>query len=461
MDLRNYLSTLERDLPEQLLRVKKPISPAEFEATAVLQHLENDNRYPAVLFENVRDVNGDKSEFPVFINTFASRERCALAMNLEASQKDLPLSLEFGEREAKEIPPTIVEPSEAPVKDYVYQEEDVDLSKLPIVRFHEMDPAPYLDVTAFVKDPDGGFYNGAFQRTMYKGKRKLGIHMSPRHNWQISRKYEEKNEPTPVVIVVGHHPSFYLGSLNVSPFGTDDYAKIGAIMGESLHLTPSATWGDKFMVPADAEMVIEGEIVPNVREVEGPFGEFPGTYGPQRARWIINVRAVTHRKKAIYQSIFTGHRETWVLGAIPKEGSLFNRIKGVVPTAKSVHLPISAVGRFHCYISIDKKVDGESKQAALIALGECDFVKHVVVVDEDVDPFKEEQVMWAMATRVQADQDVDIIKNVKGNTLDPSQLDDIMGAKMIVDATKPVSKLFSERIRVPEKAMKRISIDDI
>jgi 2,5-furandicarboxylate decarboxylase 1 len=160
---------------------------------------------------------------------------------------------------------------------------------------------------------------------------------------------------------------------------------------------------------------------------------------------------VTRRSDAVYQDIFVGHRDNWVLGSFPKEGSIFNRIKGVVPTVQAVHLPTSGVGRFHCYISIDKKVDGESKQAALIALGAVDFVKHVVVVDSDVDVYREEEVLWAVATRVQADQDVDIIKNVKGATLDPSQTDDIMGAKMIVDATKPVRRPFEARIDVPRE----------
>src|SRR6185437_12005410 len=139
---------------------------------------------------------------------------------------------------------------------------------------------------------------------------------------------EEKNRPTPVAIVISHHPAFYLGSLNVSPFGVDDYAKVGAIMGTPLRLTPSETLGEDFMVPADAEMVIEGHVLPNVKEVEGPFGEFTGYYGPQRMRNVIEVSAITHRSDAIFQHIFTGHRDTWVLGGIPKEGSLFNLIRG-------------------------------------------------------------------------------------------------------------------------------------
>lgn len=315
-------------------------------------------------------------------------------------------------------------------------------------------------MTPVMKDPDEGFYNVAFLRNMVKGPKLLGVHMSPRHNWQIHRKNEEKMRPTPVAIVISHHPAFYLGALNVSPFGVDDYARIGAIMGAPIRLTASETWGSDFMVPADAEIVIEGEIPPKVREVEGPFGEFTGYYGPQRLRPVIQVTAITHRCNAVFQHIFTGHRDTWVLGGIPKEGSLYNLIRGIVPTTKAVHFPISGCCRYHCYISIDKKVDGETKQAALAALAGCDFVKHVVVVDADIDIYNEGEVMWAVATRVQADHDVDIIKNSKGNTLDPSQTDNIMTAKMIIDASRPVQRPFAARVAVPKDAMDRVILKE-
>ena len=112
--------------------------------------------------------------------------------------------------------------------------------------------------------------------------------------------------------------------------------------------------------------------------------------------------------------------------------------------------------RYHCYILIDKKVDGETKQAALAALAGCDFVKHVVVVDADIDIYNEGEVMWAVATRVHADQDVDFINNAKGNTLDPSQTDNIMTTKMIIDATRPVQRPFAARVEVPKYAMDRV-----
>lgn len=458
--LKDFLELLKLRLPDDLLHVDRAVAPAEFEVTALLQHLENEKKFPALLFERPLNLKGEPSSFPLLSNLFATRARCALALGMEPCEERLPLSLEYARREELLLPPVRVSRRAAPVKEIVKQGSEADLYDFPVVRHHAMDPAPYIDMTPVMKDPDGGFYNAAFLRTMIKGERKLGLHMSPRHNWQIHRKNEERKRPTPVAIVVSHHPAFYLGALNVSPFGVDDYARIGAIMGAPLRLTGSETWGEDFMVPADAEIIIEGHVLPGVKEVEGPFGEFTGYYGPQRLRNVIEVTAVTHRSDAVFQHIFTGHRDTWVLGGIPKEGSLFNLIRGVVPTTKAVHFPLSGCCRFNCYISIDKKVDGETKQAALAALGGCDFVKHVVVVDADIDIYNEEEVMWAVATRVQADQDVDIIKNVKGNTLDPSQTDNIMTAKMIIDATRPLQRPFAARVEVPKTALEKTRLED-
>ena len=459
--LRDYLELIEKKFPSDILHIDAEVNPANFDVTAALKHLENAGDYPLTYFSRCLNVKGEVSAFPLVTNMYASRKRCALAMGLEEGQVNLPLSLEYGRREARRLEPVTLKKDEAPVKAVIRTGSEVDIGEFPIVRHHYMDGGPYIDMTPVMRDPDTGAYNIAFLRTMYKGPRKLGLHMSPRHNWQIVRKNEEAGKPTPVVIVVSHHPSFYLGALNVSPYGVDDYEVIGSIMDEPLRVVASETWGDSFMVPADAEIVIEGEVLPNVREVEGPFGEFPGTFGPQRTRWVIDVKAVTYRKDAIYQDVFVGHKDNWVMGAIPKEGTLFNRIKGVVPTVKGLHLPDSGTGRFNCYISIDKKVNGESKQAALIAMGECDFVKNIVVVDGDVDPYNEQEVMWAVATRVQADQDVEILKNVKGNTLDPSQIDDVMTSKMIIDATIPLGRPFSERVRVPDAALERVKLENL
>jgi len=456
MRLKEYLETLQKNHPSEVLVIDDKINPVDFEVTAVLRQLEMVGKYPLVYFTNLLDLEGKKSAFPLITNVFASRARCAVALNMDPKDCKLPLSLAYAVREERRLPPANIPGEKAPVKEIVLSGGAADLRKLPIVRHHEMDLGPYIDMIPIMRDPESGAYNACFQRTMYKGPQKLGLHMSPRHNWEIVRNNESRGQETPVVIALGHHPAFSLGALNVAPYFDDDYEVIGAVMGEPLRVTPSETWGEDFMVPADAEILIEGQVLPNVREVEAPFGEFTGYYGPQRHRWVIEVKAVTHRRDAIFQNIFTGHRDTLILGAVPKEGNLYNRIRAMIPTVKSVCLPISGCGRFNCYISLDKKTEGESKQAALIALGEIDFIKNVVVVDEDIDPFNEEEVMWSVATRVQADEDVDILKNLKGNVLDPSLKGNILTAKMIIDATRPVERPFAERIKVPDAALERV-----
>lgn len=459
MSFGSYLQMLEQDRAGEVIRINRAVEPAEYEVAAILKHLENRGKFPVVVFEQPKDLQGRISPHPLLSNIFASRERCALALGLRPEQSGMEMSLEYARRLKNPIEPARIPREQAPVKQVVVRGSACDLRKLPIVRHHAMDPAPYIDMTPIMKHPDEGFYNVAFLRNMYKGPQRLGIHMSPRHNWQIFRAHESRNQPTPVVIVVGHHPAFYLGALNVQPFGQDDYAVIGGIAGQPLRLAASESWGEQFWVPADAEMVIEGEIPPGVREVEGPFGEFTGYYGPQRVRPVIEVKAITHRREAVVQHSFVGHRDNWVLGGIPKEGTVFNVVKGIVPTVKGVHLAMSGSCRFNCYISIDKRVNGETKQAGLAAFATVDFIKNVIVVDADIDPFNEQEVMFAVATRTQARESVDIIKNVKGNTLDPSQQDDIMTDKLLIDATMPVGKPFSERVRVPAEALQKFPLE--
>jgi 2,5-furandicarboxylate decarboxylase 1 len=227
-------------------------------------------------------------------------------------------------------------------------------------------------------------------------------------------------------------------------------------MSEPLRITPSETWGEDFMVPADADLIIEGNVLPNTREAEGPFGEFAGYVGPQRYSHLIDVTAITYCRNAIYQDIFVGHSENWIMGAMPKEGSIYLKIKAILPNVKGVHFANSGSGRFNCYVSIDQVVEGQAKQAGLIAMANMDVVKNVIVVDADVDPYNEEDVMWAVATRMQPDEDVDIIKNVKGNNLDPSIRGDLLSSKMIIDATKPMGRPFEERVSIPSEAMDKV-----
>ena len=210
LTMNNYLENLKGLHPQEVLVIEDEVNPALFEVTAILRSLEAAKKYPLVYFSKPLNLEGNISQFPIITNVFASRERCAVAMGLDPSESKLPLSLEYAAREARRLPVKKVPKQQAPAKEVVHIGDDADLRRFPIVRHHEMDLGPYIDMIPIMRDSDTGAYNAAFLRTMFKDQRRLGLHMSPRHNWETVRKNEDADLPTPVVIVAGHHPSFSL-----------------------------------------------------------------------------------------------------------------------------------------------------------------------------------------------------------------------------------------------------------
>jgi len=458
-DLRSFIQEMDNHIPEDVLRVKKEIDP-KFEITAFQQHLENENKYPLLIFDKVKDQTGNSSPFKVITNMFATREKCAIAMDLTKEKWRMETSFEVAKRCQNPIKPVIISKEEAPVKEVIKVGDEIDLRELPVLTHHEMDGYPYLVDAVIAKDPDTGSYNSSHHRMLVRNKDELGLWMSPRHLWNYCMRAWEKGEAMPIAHVIGHHPGFYLASEALVGIDVDEYDVIGGMLNEPLRLVASEAYGDKLLVPADAEIIIEGEVIPYLRDAEGPFGEFTGYYGPQRWSPVVKVKAITYRKDAYYMNILVGHPDTSILGGIPKEAGIYEEVKKSVPGVKAVHFPISGCCRFHAYISIDKRVDGEGKVAAIASLPYHDELKHVIVVDSDIDVFDEKEVLWAVATRVQGSEDVDIIKGVRGGSLDPSSTIHAMGDKILIDATKPVSRPYAERIKVPEEVMKRIKLED-
>jgi 2,5-furandicarboxylate decarboxylase 1 len=203
-------------------------------------------------------------------------------------------------------------------------------------------------------------------------------------------------------------------------------------------------------VPAEAEIVIEGRILPGVREPEGPFGEFPQYYGPRANREVMEVLAVTHRKDAIFHTIVGGGLDHQLLGAIPKEATLLTHLRRSFPNVLDVHLSPGGVMRYHLFVKLKKTQEGQAKNVIMGAFAGSFDLKHVIVVDDDVDIHNPTEVEWAMATRFQADRDLLIVPESQGSKLDPSNRDGV-GAKMGIDATKPVdaAEMVFKRIRVP------------
>src|SRR5262249_39955990 len=282
--------------------------------------------------------------------------------------------------------------------------------------------------------------------------------------FQHYRMAEAEVRALPVAIVVGVHPALLVASQMRLAFDEDELAAAGALLGAPVELVRCRTV--PLEVPADAEVVIEGEVLPHERRREGPFGEFARLYGAPRDLPVVRVRAITHRRDAIWQNLIAATiPENAVLGAAGREPSLFKTVRSAVPTVTAVHMPTGSGANFHAIIALRKQVEGEAQKAAFAAFAHQDLIKHVFVVDDDIDIYDPEDVDYALATRFQADRDLYVIPRVKGNPLDPAADEYETGratvTKMIVDATRPLDAP-PERYRfaeVPQDVMARIERD--
>lgn len=454
-DMRTFVSDLAERLPEEMVQVKEEIDPSNFEATALLQHLENMGRYPCVLWQRPLNMMGKYEGVQLIGNVFASRKRLALALGLDPEDWRMGVSLEYARREKNPMQPVVVGKTEAPAKEIIRVGEDASILDLPVVRGHRLDPGPFLNMQWVVKDPEGGFYNSAHYRAQVRGPRQTGLMMQPEgHGRAIVEKYHCQGKPCPIVGVLGHHPAYFLGGLTQVPLGVDEYTIIGGLLDEPLRLTESETWGKDFLVPADAEILIEGEIPPGVLEQEGPYGEFMGYYGHESPQRVLNVKAITYRQGPILQYVFVGHPDNQLEGGLAMEGSLFNVAKGRFPRVTAVHLPLSGCCRFHIYIQLDKAIEGEQVSVGWLLLSYFTMGKHVIVVDTDIDVYNERQVLWAVASRVQADRQIHLGREMMAvGNIDPSCLFDTRGAKMVIDATRPLGRPFHQVIDVPREAL--------
>ncbi|MBI2227838.1 MAG: UbiD family decarboxylase, partial [Deltaproteobacteria bacterium] len=182
-------------------------------------------------------------------------------------------------------------------------------------------------------------------------------------------------------------------------------------------------------------------ILPHERVAEGPFGEFTGYSLGERQREVVKVRAITHRRDAIFQDITVGHLDHLMLSTTPIEANLYRAVRAMVPTVKAVRVPAP----FTVYVSIEQRISGQAKNAILAVLGNDLYMKRVIVVDQDVDIFNDRQVNWAVATRCQPDRDIVVITNTRGSDLDPSTKEDGNTAKWGVDVPLPNRRLPATR----------------
>ena len=435
-DLRTQLQAVEEW--GELARVSREVD-SRFELAAVSKKMEADK---AVLFEKVK-----RYAIPVVVGMDNSHSRISRVLGTD----DFGLTGRYLEAIRNPLP--ALEVSDGPVKE-VKVTSHIDLLKLlPVVTHYERDGGAYITAGVVIaEDRKSKVRNISYHRLQVTGPDEIRLLIQPRHLWKLYTDREQEDKPLPVAIAIGLDTAARLAGAtwgSLIPFGFDEISIAGALRGEPYEMVPCETV--EVMVPARAEIVIEGEILPRLRKTEGPFAEFTGTYGDVWENPVLKVTTVTHRINPIYQDLLTFTPEHHLILAIPYEPVVYQAIKTFVPGVQAVHVTPSSCGKFHAVVSIKKEHEGDGKDAILAGLYSIRDIKLVTVVDDDVDPYNPRDVEWAVSTRFQADRDLVVISGAKGNELDPSCPQLALTAKMGIDATKPMDRRERfEKIRIPE-----------
>jgi 2,5-furandicarboxylate decarboxylase 1 len=410
-DLRSYLD--QARAAGTLLEINKPADPAA-EAPALIRQAVR--RGKPVLFHKVGD-----SDLPVLGNSLGSRTWIETALGCEQGFADW-----FGDRSATPVKPRMV--PTGPVKEVI--ENQVDLGKLPILTFAAEDGGPYITGGIGIqRDPDTGRQNAGFYSLMFKGPDLVGLRMlASTHGYDIFQRRIEQGLPTEMAIAIGLHPVDMLAAASHTLM--DEFELAGALRGEALELVKCETIDVD--VPAHAEIVLEGIIRPEGLEPEGPIGDWLGYYPLVEDRHVLRIQRITSRRDPIYQTVLSGSADENMLLSLPRTTDVLRAAKkaasGVVNATLDPFLMI-------CVLQLTKRFDGEAMNAILAAFGEVPFIKICIAVDEDVDIFNMNDVMWAVVTRTRLEQDMSVIGNVMGFSRDPFGH---YKTKLAIDATAPV-----------------------
>jgi 2,5-furandicarboxylate decarboxylase 1 len=350
-------------------------------------------------------------------------------------------------RSRKPLDPVLVDPGDAPVKEVILTGADADLTKIPAMWTSERDPGAYIAAgMAIIKDPDTGIRNMSYHRQQILGPNRTGFLLCPRHALRIYQKHQALKRNMEVAVVVGAHPAMLFAAGFTTTYGTDELAVAGGLIEDPIRLVRCETVD--LEVPADAELVIEGEILHDGKTEEGPFGEVTGTYAMEGSTEIFVVKAITHRRDPVFYGMHAGApmcdpqsiTGTGIEAALHEH---LSRVEGGLDLLDVRCLGIS--GLMAVVIKLRPRVEGQAKTALMAALsGPYLHPKLAIAVDEDIDAADLRQVFWSLTTRVHAERDVVRIPNTRIWSLD--NVSDIVpgmspmyriGTKLIIDATKP------------------------
>ncbi len=441
-DLRAFVAAYAAAHPGEVVRVSEEVA-LEHDPMALVLEYERRRRFPVILLEKIRG-----HDMPIVMNVVASRR--ALAFALGVPEKDL--AREYARRLKEGVKPVVV--AEPPFRHRITRGAEVDLTRLPIPTYFPGDAGRYLTAGLLVaRDPDTGVETEGYHRFQLKGPNRFGVSLhSRRRMFDYQRRAEAKGQALACAIVLGLHPLVSMGSLAYPPADVGKFEVVGGLFGEALEIAPCATLD--LHVPAHAEIVIEGEIPPGVREPEGPFGEFTGYFSRRSTEHVFVAKALCVRERPWFQSIGSGRAGDHIttLGLV-REAEIWNALARSIPGVAGVHVPLSGTSSFTAYVAIKQSRPGEAKHVIPIVLGVDHYLKLVVVVDDDIDVFDESDVLWAVATRMQADRDLVTIGGSLGALLDPSADERGVTAKLGIDATRPFGEPFAEKLVMPAERM--------
>src|SRR5947209_4359628 len=383
-------------------------------------------------------------DLPVVSGIIRSRERAIAALGCETYRE---IEDKLSNAIAKPIPPKYVKTS--PTREVVLLGDEVDLFKLPIPMSSVYDGGPMITAGVVIaRDPELGM-NAGIYRLIVKEKALTGIDIVTPNNMRLfAQRAFERKEPLPISISIGTHPIEITGSGYRAPLGVDEMGIAGGIRGAPVELAPCETIDLPYI--ADAEIVLEAEILPTGWTwPEGRFGEFTRLMGGLHWNPLVRIKAIAMRKDAVYYNLHMPWENTW-LAAPTRYAAIRQALRTAGVQVKEINVTLGGCAFWHAVISI-KKQPGEGKNALLAALSVMDL-KHVVVVDDDIDVFDPTEVEWAIATRVQGDKDVMVVGNARARPPDPSLPQGYgvvpTGAKVGIDATMPegIPREYYERI---------------
>lgn len=484
IDLRSALELLE-SIPGQMVHTDVEVDPSA-ELAGVYRYVGAGGTVarptktgPAMTFENVKGHPGAK----VVIGLLASRKRVGYLLNSK------PEKLGFMMRDAVKnaIAPVVVDKAKAQCQEVVHlaTDEGFDIRKLiPAPTNTPEDAGPYVTLgMCYASDVETGESDVTIHRLCLQSKDEISMFFTPgaRHLGAFREKAEALGKPLPISISIGVDPAIEIASCfepPTTPLGFNELSIAGAIRGKAVELAPCVTIDESCI--ANAEYVIEGELLVGARVREDQnsntgkaMPEFPGYTGPANAELpVIKVKAVTHRVNPIMQTCIGPSEEHVSMAGIPTEASILDMVERAMPgRVQNVYAHSSGGGKFIAVIQFKKTVpsdEGRQRQAALLAFSAFPELKQVILVDEDVDIFDTNDVLWAMTTRMQADVDIVTIPGVRCHPLDPSNdpacswsiRDHGIACKTIYDATVPFNqKARFQRAKFMEVDVKKILPD--